>query len=433
MRPLQALAAAQLFKHRRLALCLPRQKGGKTELGVRLAHDLVSRPTTTSALFLAKSHRAAKKAVREKYLRLFDPKVFSVNNELIYLKKHPTSANFIDSVDKDPDKIRGGTYHYVHWSEVAFSQFEHGATVKDVFDKIINPALSETDGYCLLESTNNGKNGWYDFWCNAASFGFHTLRVSLSDMVYLGLISPAEYERIRSTTQPDVFRQEYECEWVTFTGQVYSEMNEKQHVWADMPAPSPEKTILMAIDWGWYPSATCVLFAYIGDDGKLCIFDEHYALKELVTHTATKIGEKLTFWDADQDGSVADHEPKSIEELQRRGIPCSNADKADVRGNRIQGKEMFFFDQIRIHPRCKYLLRDLNAAVWHPEKSDKGEIDESQCTWGHFDAEAAFRYLIRRFSEMAEEPEIIIPNAQIDQLSAAAFVQARRIDGWRLQ
>ena len=316
---------------------------------------------------------------------------------------------------------------------MAFSQFEHGATVKDVFDKILNPAISETNGYCLLESTNNGKNGWYDFWENASDFGFHTLRVSFSDMVYLGLVSVEEYDRIRATTQPDVFRQEWECEWVTFTGKVYEEMQENRDIWQDMPGPGPEKTILMAIDWGWFPSATCVLFAYIADDGKLCIFDEHYELKELVKITATKIKEKLTFWDADQYGAVADHDPKSIEELQLRGIPCSNADKVDVRGNRIQGKEMFFFDQIRIHPRCKFLIRDLQAATWHPEKSDKGEIDESQCTWGHFDAESTFRYLIRRFAQFTPEVVEEIPDYQIDQLSAAAFVETRRrIDGWQL-
>jgi len=429
---LQAFAAAQLFRHKRLALCLPRQKGGKTELGVRLAHDLTALPTATSALFLAKSHRAAKKAVREKYLRLFDPKVFSVNNELVYLKKFPTSANFIESVDKDPDKIRGGTYHYVHWSEVAFSKFEFGATVKDIFDKIINPALSETKGYCLLESTNNGKNGWYDFWNDAETFGFKRLRINLSDMVYLGLISPEEYEEIRSTTQPDVFRQEYECEWVTFTGKVYDELSDS-HLDEKMAGPDG-RMVLMAIDWGYHPSATCVLFAYI-QGGILHIFDEHYALRELPTTTAQKIRDKLTFWNADSFGSVADHDPSRIRELQLRGIPCSNADKVDVLGNRIQGKELFFFNRIKINPRrCPYLVRDLQAAVWHAEKSDKGELDESQCTWGHFDAEAAFRYLIRKFSEVLDDaadetPEIAI----VDPLSAAAVIDhRRRLGEWLL-
>ena len=87
---------------------------------------------------------------------------------------------------------------------------------------------------------------------------------------------------------------------------------------------------------------------------------------------------------------------------------------------------MFFFNEVLIHPRCTYLRRDLDAAVWHPEKADKGEIDESQCTWGHFDAEAAFRYLIRRFSELREPEPEELPNVHIDQLSAGAVLDIQR-------
>ena len=209
LKPLQALAAAQLFKTRRLMLILPRQEG-KTELGVRLAHDLTVRPFTSSSLFLAKSHGSLKKMAREKFLRIFSEKLFQINTELVYLKDCKTSQIFLESVDKDPDRMRGGTYSFIHWAEVAFSKFELGFGVMDVWGKVIAPTLKETDGFTLLESTNNGKNGWYELWENAAELGFSRLRISLSEMVNLGLTSPAEYEHLKKETQPDIFRQEYE-------------------------------------------------------------------------------------------------------------------------------------------------------------------------------------------------------------------------------
>lgn len=421
LRPHQAMAASQLLRHRRLMLMLPRQKGGKTELGVRLAHDLTIRPTTTTSLFLAKSRIAGRKAVREKFLRLFDRRLFEVNTELVYLKEHPTSAIFIDSVDKDPDRIRGGTYHYIHWSEVAFSKFDHGQTVHDVFDKIINPTLSERNGYVLLESTPNGKNGWHDIWNDAAAFGFKTLKLSLSDLVYLGIVSPAEFEAIKSTTQPDVFDQEWEVKFITFQGKVYCELNPAKHFVKNMPGPEAWQTCLIGIDWGYHPGATCVLFAYVRD-GALWIFDEHYAREELARHTGDKIIEKLAFWNIRNTSAVADHEPDRIEELNLRGIACSPADKVNVLGNRIQGKELFYYNKCFIDPvRCPNLARDLDAAVWHPKNADKGEIDADQCTWGHFDAEAAFRYLLRRFAELVEYRPVVVPNLNIDPASAAMF------------
>ena len=167
--------------------------------------------------------------------------------------------------------------------------------IAGVFDKVINPTLTQTDGYVFLESTNNGKNGWYDLWNDAETYGFKKIKLSLSDLVYLGVVTQEEYDKIKSTTHPDVFRQEYECEWVTFAGRVYEEFDEKFHVSKDVKGPEDWQIVISAIDWGYDPSATCVLFAYV-KDGILNIFDEHYKTKELAVNTAVSIQEKLEKW-----------------------------------------------------------------------------------------------------------------------------------------
>ena len=269
LKPLQALAASVFYRDKRLLLALPRQEG-KTELGVRLLRDITSRPFTSSSLFLAKDSDSGKRATREKFKRLFQPGQFEVNTEQVYLKEDPTSVIFMGTVDKDPDRMRGGTFTMVHWSEVAFAKIEKGETITGVFDKIIQPTLRTTDGYVLLESTMNGKNGWKDIWDDYKRYGFSRLRVSLSDMVYLGLLPVEEYEKIRSTTHPDVFKQEYECDWVTFQGKAYSEFQHDLHV-EEMPGPKEWQQVISTIDWGYWPSATAVLFAYV-QDGILNIF-----------------------------------------------------------------------------------------------------------------------------------------------------------------
>lgn len=427
LKPVQCLAASVFFKKRRLLLCLPRQEG-KTELGVRLVHNLISTPTTRQALFLAKSHPAAKKAVREKHLRIFDPKLFAVNTELVYNRKHPTACCFIDSVDKDPDRIRGGTYQLIHWSEVAFSRFENGVTTQDVLDKVIKPTLRKTDGYVILESTNNGLNGWHQLWENASDFGFHKLKITLSQLVEMGLVPVKEYEELKATTQPDVFRQEYECEFVTFSGKVYSEFSEGRHLISDMPYPEDWQTVVAGIDWG-FEDATCILFAYVKDK-KVHIFDEIYERRKTLDEIIEIINaHKGNLWPYGRLAAAADHDKARNEELIRRGIPCSPAKKADTLGNRLQVKEKFFKDQILIHPRCKFLIKDLQACAWDHKKSN--EIDDSQCTWGHFDAEAALRYLIRELSDFEEEAPIKDPHEGIDSLSSFAWrdIAKRRVSG----
>lgn len=408
LRPLQALAAAQLFSKRRLLLILPRQLGGKTELGIRLIHDITKRPFSSSSLFLAKDAKSAKAASREKFLRIFNENEFAVNTELVYLKSHPSSCCFIKSVDKDPDRLRGGTYSFIHWSEVAFSKLEGGETITGVYDKVIQPTMTETKGFVLLESTNNGRNGWYDLWNEYERYGFARLRVGISNMVDLGLISQARYDEIKSTTHPDVFRQEYECDWVTFAGKVYPEFSPDAHVRAIEPPKAWQQTIV-SVDWGYSPSATCCLFGYV-EDGVMHIFDEHYKKEELAVTTAGVLHDRLARWRITDYSAVADHEADRNEELIRRGIPCGLAKKVDVMGNRVQIKELLFQNRIVIHPRCQNLIRDIQAAVWHPKK--EGELDDGQCTWGHFDGEAALRYLVRELSEVENRKPVEMGSSQ---------------------
>lgn len=424
LRPLQAMAAALFFKHRRLMLVLPRQYGGKTELNCRLGIDLISRPTTKSALFLAKDHPSAKKATREKFMRLADPRHFAVNTQQVYLKKHKTSVLFIGSVDKEPDRLRGGTYGYVGWSEVAFSKIEKGETITSVFDKIVKPTLSLQDGYVLLETTLNGQNDFRNLWDNYKEHKFQRLLISLSQMVDMGLISQETYDHEKSQYHPDVFKQEFECEWVSFLGKAYPELTD-DHFDPEMPDPEPWQTLLFAIDWGYKPSATCVLFAYV-KDGVLNVFDEHYAMEETPIQTAHAIDLRMKRHGGLTAG-VADHEPARNVELTNRGIPAANADKVNVMGARMQIKEMLYFGRIRFHPRCVMTRRDLDAAAWDHKKD--GEIDYSQCSWGHFDGESALRYLVRMLEEAeAQKPEVN-PHAAYDTASAAAH-EIRRMGDW---
>ena len=423
LKPVQAMAANHLLRHKKLLLNLPRQEG-KTELGVMMLEDITSRPFTSSSLFIAKTHDAGKKATREKFMRLFDKKVFEINTDLVYLKKHPTSAIFMGSADREPDTQRGGTYSFVHGSEVAFWKLVHGETVMGFIEKVLKPTTSKTGGYQFFESTNRGKNGWYDLWQAAPDLGFKRLKLSLSDLLYLGLVTEDYYNTIKDETLPLVFRQEFECEWVSFLGLAYDEFDERTHV-LDFPPPEDWQITVSGIDWGYNPSATCVLFAYVRN-GSLFIYDEIYAKEQRTDQTSQAIKDRWMHYNVQEFAAVADHEQDRIDELNLAGIACGKANKANVLGARMQIKTLLWKNKIKIHPRCKNLIRDLQAACWDQKKD--GELDYGQCTWGHFDAEAALRYLVRELGVFEKKAPIVNP-VQGDDASTRAwlfFEKARR-------
>lgn len=399
LKPLQSLVAGLFFKHKHIMLMLPRQEG-KTELGVRLMHNLISHPSETrQGLFLAKSKEAGKKATREKMSRIFDEKFFQVNTIQVINKRNENAVCFMDSVDKQPSRLRGGSYHFVHWSEVAFSEFDHGVTVEHVYNTVLRPTQRATNGYSFLETTANGKNGWFDLWENAKEFGFLPIRFKLSQLVEIGLVSREEYDKLKSTMPALEFSQEYECEFVTFQGLTYEEMLEG-HIWPQMPNPEPWQAIPYAIDWGWQPSATCVLFAYVRN-GRVCVFDEIYGQKIRLEDLKSKFDDKVRDYGLGKLSGVGDHDPDKIEELNNHGIPCAKADKVNVLNQRMTIKTLFKNDKLFIHPRCANLIRDLQSAVWDPKK--EGDIVYGNCTWGHYDGEAALRYLVRHLSKYEEK------------------------------
>jgi hypothetical protein len=422
LRPLQAMAASMFFKHRRLLLVLPRQFGGKTELGIRLLESCLAEAEPTTGLFIAKDTKSARRATREKFLRVFDSRLYSVNTDRIIKRANPRAVINIGSIDKDADRLRGGTNHIIHGSEAAFWKMDHGETILGVFDKILNPTTRIYDGYVLLETTLNGKNGFHDLWQDAAKYGFQKLLVSLSQMLAMGLISQDDYDRTKSTTHPLVFRQEYECEFITFLGRTYDEFDSDIHV-QDMASPADWQKVLIAIDWGFDPSATCVLFAYVQDD-VLHVFDEIHEKKQRPEETAAAIRDMFEHYRVTSFAAVADHDTARVEELNLRGIPCGLAKKVNVLGNRMQIKEMLYNDKILIHPRCKFLIRDVETAVWNAKK--EGELDYSQFTYNHGDAEAALRYLVRELGQAETEKPVENPHIGTDQASARMWNLTRQ-------
>lgn len=381
------------FRQGKLILILPRQVGGKTEFGCRLAVALLRENMSTSSLFLAKDHPSIQKATSEKFTRLCPPAEFKVTTKGVTLRKNPQTVHYFASVDHDPDRARGGTMSYIHWSEAAFSKIEGGATVFDVYQKVLLPSLTVSGGKVLIESTPNGLNSFKDLYDAAPELGIARLRLGLHQYVEFGICTQEFFDEQKLLYHPDVFRQEVLCEWVVFKGAAYPELDDG-HIDPDMAPPQQGEELLIAIDWGYSPSATAVIFGVLRKN-VLCIYKEHFEFNEKAL-TTSEVIYRETLRHPCPYRVCGDHEPDRMDTLREHGIPVINAVKRDPLVARINIKELLYFDRIKIHPRCKNLLAELKSAVWDGKKD--GEIDyKATPNKGHFDCEAALRYLTDTF------------------------------------
>ena len=144
------------------------------------------------------------------------------SNQEMLLELNNGSTLRVLGYDKDPDSIRGIACKGVVFSEFAFSDPESYKTMI--------PALRESEGWAIFNSTPNGRNHFYDLWQSvfrSERWFASLLQTYWPDKPgYSGLIKPALFEEIRheeGLTEEDVER-EYGCAFNTgMKGAIYSD------------------------------------------------------------------------------------------------------------------------------------------------------------------------------------------------------------------
>jgi hypothetical protein len=176
-------------------------------------------------MYLAVTHRQAKTVIWDdlkaellkrnwvKKINESDMQIWLVNGSTITVRSAETK-----------DALRGGKYDFLVLDEVADMD-------KDVWFSILRPTLSDRRGHALFIGTPKGLGNWFfDLWSNAKSsndwqsWQYTTLQG--------GNVPPEEIESARLDLDAKTFEQEYEAQFVNYSGVIfyaYSEENLTDH------------------------------------------------------------------------------------------------------------------------------------------------------------------------------------------------------------
>lgn len=113
--------------------------------------------------------------------------------------------------------------------------FDEAATCPErVWTQYLRPALMDKHGEAIFISTPRGHNWLYDIYQRGQEQepGYWAMQSPSSSNPFL---SPDELAEARRTTDPTVWRQEYEAQFVSFAGQVYSTFSRDTHVIDTLP------------------------------------------------------------------------------------------------------------------------------------------------------------------------------------------------------
>lgn len=159
-----------------------------------------------------------------------------------------------------PDNLRGRALDFVVLDEFADMR-------KEAWYEVIRPSLSDRQGTALFIGTPKGRNHFYDLWTKGVdgdeswqSFQYTTLQG--------GNVPAEEITAARKDLDERTFQQEYDAQFVNYSGIIYYNFSREQSV---KPHSGDSQQILIGMDFNLDPMSAVVMSR---SGGSLHIFDE---------------------------------------------------------------------------------------------------------------------------------------------------------------
>lgn len=244
-----------------------------------------------------------------------------------------------------------------------------------VWNEVLRPALSDKKGWVLFIGTPKGKDSFFELFLRGQNKdnGWESWQFKTTDNPY---IDPKEIEDARKNTPARYFRQEYEASFEDFTGLIYPEFNEKNHVIKPYYVPIIYKRI-GSIDTA-VTGTTGVLKAALDEDANLIVYSEYYEKNKRVSEVSQAIKEDNVKWIIDPESrrkQVRGEDLYSLfDEYKDNGIQADDAQK-DVNAGINRVGEYLKQHRIKIFSSCTNLIYELERYHWAEVKeTSKGDI-----------------------------------------------------------
>ena len=313
----------------------------------------------------------------KEFYEQLSPAIFSMNESMLRIIFVNGSRIYFKGADRK-DSLRGRGLDFLVLDEVAF-------VPRDIWKKILRPALSDKRGGAMLVSSPNGRNWFFDLF-NTVDKDKYWSSFSWPTMLN-PLISEEDIEQAKRELSDIDFRQEYLAEFVTKSGQVYSDFDDNNII-DDFEVNTEKYDIFLGADFG-YANPSVLLFIAVDPIERIAyVFDEIYKerysieqLKSLILETLVKYSIKKRFIKAiytDPAGN-AEEITSGISPVDylRQDFPVINKGSSIAPGlalvrsfikNSLGERKLF------VHKRCKDTIRSLYGYTYEQYSKNKEHV-----------------------------------------------------------
>ena len=245
----------------RFKIIISGRRSGKTMCAIASLAKY-SRYPNRKVMYVAPTYRMAKQIAWEDLKRLLMERnwVKKINESELSITLVNGSTILLRSAD-NPDSIRGIGLDYVVIDEAADIS-------EEAWRAVIRPTLSDREGHAMIISTPKGRGYLCDLYNDAKHQpDWHSWQFTTAQG---GIVSSKELEQAKLDLDERTYKQEYEAQFVDYSGLIYYAFGE--HNIVTLPEPTDNRMPLhVGIDFNIDPG--CAVIGFQHTNG-VHIFDE---------------------------------------------------------------------------------------------------------------------------------------------------------------
>ena len=257
------------------------------------------------------------------------------------------------------DSCVGRSYDLIIFDEAAL------ADGRDAFNVALRPTLDKDNSKAIFISTPRGKSNWFaEFFDRGFDSEFPewcSIRATYKDNPRMSELDIAEARKSMSDAE---FRQEYEADFNTYEGQIWS-FNSERCVDNFLELDTRRMDVFAGLDVGYRdPTAFCVI-AYDWDSGKYYVLDEYLDAEKTTEQHAEVIRGMIDKWDIDYIFIDSAAQQTRFDFAQNYDISTVNAKKSVLDGI-AHVAAIVDNDNLLVDQTCKETLAALDQYQWDP-------------------------------------------------------------------
>jgi len=257
------------------------------------------------------------------------------------------------------DSCVGRSYDLIIFDEAAL------ADGKEAFNVALRPTLDKENSKALFISTPRGKNNWFaEFFNRGFSDEFTewaSIRATYKDNPRM---SESDVKEARKSMSEAEFRQEYEADFNTYEGQIWSFDHEKCIENLE-ELDTSKMDIFAGLDVGYRdPTAFCVI-GYDWDQEKYYLLDEYLDAEKTTEQHATEVRRLMEKWNIDYIYIDSAAQQTRFDFAQNYDITTVNAKKSVLDGI-AHVAAIVDNDKLVVEQRCAHSLASIDQYQWDP-------------------------------------------------------------------